>query len=158
MKRSKKDTIIIISLGIVIIILSVCLVIAILSKEGKKDKKQYKEITEIVCGKNQDDLSLALCYRYFDSGYIILLKDYNEDMNLDQIIDSLSTNNISAILIRETELKELIKKYNKEGENDFGFEPVIYIPNYNVDYDKLTDIVSKNDSLDRVINYSGLNY
>ena len=44
MKRSKKDTIIIISLGIVIIILSVCLVIAILSKEGKKDKKQYKEM------------------------------------------------------------------------------------------------------------------
>lgn len=150
--KNKKIIICILIILIIAVSILLCLIIC-----GNK-KTAEEKLKKLTCGKDGDNLTLALCDRYEEKGYIVLYKE-NTDLNtkyvtVNTLLDKVP--GLPVVFVDSGEIDDLLRTHFKTPEKEYKHDDVLYFIDYgNIEFSKIEKAVKEIDCLGEIYKYSG---
>ena len=146
---------IIISILIVLILAAAIVLLLIIPKGSKNSANKLNSFT---CGKDTDNLTVALCDKFDEKGYIVYYKK-NTDLNTKYIAVNTLLDKVPGlpiVFVDGGEIDDLLRTHYNTPEKEYKHDDVLYIIDYgNIEFSKIEKAVKEIDSLGKIYKYSG---
>lgn len=148
--------IIIITITVFLIVSASILLGIIISNNSKPAKEKLKKYT---CGKDGDNLAIAMCDRYEEKGYIVTFKN-GYDLNdrykaVNTLLDKIP--GLPVIYFEGDEMDVILRTHFNTPEKGYKMDDVLYIIDYGkIDFSKIEKAVKEIECLDKIYNYTGI--
>lgn len=151
-----KRTIIIAITSILIFSTAIILWMAISNDSDNKSSKE--KLKSYTCGRDGDNLTIAMCNRYEEKGYIVTFKK-GYDLNakytaVNTLLDKIP--GLPVVYFEGEEMNIILREYLKTPDEKYNMDDVLYIIDYGkIEFSKIEKVINEIECLDQIYTYTG---